>query len=177
MIETERLRLIPCELRHFEAILGDQQELAAMLEVKLDEDWLGFEAAREAMPHAYEYLKTHPSAHGWWMYLLVHTVDRTLIGLVGYKGPPDERGVVEIGYSLASRYRLRGLATESARALVDRAFSHRQVKSVDAHTLPERNGSVRVLEKLGMKYAGTVNDPDDGEVWHWTLQREDYGQA
>jgi RimJ/RimL family protein N-acetyltransferase len=177
MIETERLRLIPCELRHFEAILGDQQELAAMLEVKLDEDWLGSEAAREAMPRAYEYLKAHPSAHGWWMYLLVHRADRTLMGLGGYKGPPDERGMVEIGYGLSSRYRLRGLATEAARSLVERAFSHPQVKRVDAHTLPERNASVRVLEKLGMKQEGTAHDPDEGEVWHWTLEREDYPQA
>jgi [ribosomal protein S5]-alanine N-acetyltransferase len=145
-----------------------------MLDVRLDDDWLGFEAAREAMPHSYEYLKSHPSALGWWMYLLVHSADRALIGLVGYKGVPDERGMVEIGYSLSSRYRLRGLATEAARALIDHAFSHPQVLRVDAHTLPERNGSVRVLEKLGMKYAGTVHDPEDGEVWHWTLSRDDY---
>jgi len=177
MIETERLLLIPCELRHFEAILGDQRELARMLEVKLDDDWLGFEAAREAMSYSYEYLKAHPAALGWWTYLLVDKADRALIGLVGYKGPPDERGMVEIGYSLSSRYRLRGLATEAARSLVDRAFAHPEVTCVDAHTLPERNGSVRVLEKLGMKHLGTVNDPEDGEIWHWTLGREDYRQA
>ncbi|HEX8140420.1 MAG TPA: GNAT family N-acetyltransferase [Pyrinomonadaceae bacterium] len=177
MIETERLLLIPCELRHFEAILGDQRELARMLKVSLDEDWLGFKAARDAMSYSYEYLKTHPSALGWWMYLIVHKADRTLVGLGGYKGPPDEHGMVEIGYSLSSRYRLRGLATEAARALVDHAFSHAQVKRVDAHTLPERNGSVRVLEKLGMKQAGVGHDPDEGEVWHWTLGREDYRQA
>jgi RimJ/RimL family protein N-acetyltransferase len=177
MIETRNLRLIPCELRHFEAILGDEKELASMLQVTLADDWLGSEAAREAIPFFYEYLKSHPSAHGWWMYLLVHTADRTLIGGGGFKGVADERGMVEIGYSIASGYRLRGLATEAARALVEYAFSHPHVESVDAHTLPERSGSVRVLEKLGMKYAGTVNDPNDGEVWHWTLSREDYERS
>ena len=174
MIETPRLRLIPCELRHFEAILGDEKELASLLQVALDEDWLGFEAAREAIPYSYEYLKSHPTALGWWMYLIIHTADKTLIGVGGFKGEADEHGMVEIGYSIATGYRRRGLATEAAQALVDHAFSHGHVKRVDAHTLPERNGSVRVVEKVGMKYAGTVDDPDDGEVWHWTLSREDY---
>ncbi|HVG34302.1 MAG TPA: GNAT family N-acetyltransferase [Pyrinomonadaceae bacterium] len=176
MIESAHLQLIPCELKHFEAILGNEKALASMLNVAIDDDWLGFEAAREAVPYSYKYLKEHPDALGWWMYLLIHTTDRTLIGLVGYKGRVDETGMVEIGYSLSARYRLRGLATEAARALVDHAFSHPEINKVDAHTLPEKNGSVRVLEKLGMKFIGTVIDPDDGEVWHWSLRREDYSK-
>lgn len=177
MIETRNLQLIPCELKHFEAILGDEKELASMLGVEIDDDWLGFPPAREAMQPSFEYLKIHPSAAGWWMYLLIHKANKTLIGLVGFKGVADADGMVEIGYSLSSAYRLRGLATEAARALVDYAFSHPHVRRVDAHTLPERNGSVRVLEKVGMKFTGTVEDPDDGEVWHWTLSREDYSKG
>jgi hypothetical protein len=49
MIETSRLQLIPCELSHFEAIVNDETSLAALLQVELAEDWLGFAAAREAM--------------------------------------------------------------------------------------------------------------------------------
>ena len=40
--------------------------------------------------------------------------------------------------------------------------------------LPERNGSTRVLEKVGMEQVGTAHDPDVGEVWHWSLPRPDY---
>jgi RimJ/RimL family protein N-acetyltransferase len=174
MIESAHLQLIPCEPGHFEAILGDEEALASMLCVRIDDDWLGFEAAREAIPYSYRYLKEHPDALGWWMYLMIHRADKALIGIVGYKGRPDANGMVEIGYSLSVHYRLRGLATEAARALVDHAFSHTEVEKVDAHTLPEKNGSVRVLEKIGMKFVGTANDPDDGEVWHWSLSREDY---
>ena len=67
MIETERLRLVPCELEHFEAILADDNaRLAALLGVEVADDWLEFEAAREAMSYSDEYLKSHPSALGWW---------------------------------------------------------------------------------------------------------------
>ena len=177
MIETDNLRLIPCSLTHFGAMLRDESELAALLGVGLAEDWLGFSAAKEAMPPAYEYLRTHPKADGWWTYLFVHRADNTLIGVGGFKGEADEGGAVEIGYSIAPGYRGRGLAAEAARGMIEYAFSHPHVKRVVAHTLAERNASTRVLEKVGMKFVGAFQDPDDGEVWRWSLSREGYPKA
>jgi [ribosomal protein S5]-alanine N-acetyltransferase len=177
MIETLRLELMPCELPHFEAIIDDEQKLASMLQVTLAEDWLGFAAAREAMQPSYEYLKAHPLALGWWTYLFIHRADRVLIGLGGFKGPADEEGMVEIGYAIAPAYRRRGLAVEASHGMITYAFSHPEIKRVQAHTLAERNASTRVLERVGMKHVGTVHDPDDGEVWRWSLNREDYQTA
>ena len=54
-----------------------------------------------------------------------------------------------------------------ARKLVDLASTSAAVKQVVAHTLPETNASTRVLEKVGMVFAGEVMDPDDGRVWRW----------
>jgi RimJ/RimL family protein N-acetyltransferase len=173
MIETQTLTLIPCELTHFEALLSDQQRLAQMLGVSVADGWLAFP---EAIPRGYEYLEAHPDALGWWTYLIKHRADKALIGLGGFKGKASESGMVEIGYSIAPAYRQRGLATEAARGLIDYAFSHPQVKTVDAHTLAVVNPSTRVLEKVGMKKAGAVSDPEFGEVWHWRLSREDYQQ-
>jgi [ribosomal protein S5]-alanine N-acetyltransferase len=33
--------------------------------------------------------------------------------------------------------------------------------------LPERNPSVRILERLGFAHLGQVVDPEDGLVWRW----------
>ncbi|HEX8748834.1 MAG TPA: GNAT family N-acetyltransferase [Pyrinomonadaceae bacterium] len=177
MIKTERLRLIPCELEHFEALLRDERELARLLGVSLAHDWLGFEAARDAMSYSYEYLKSHPSALGWWTYLFIHGADNALIGLGGFKGEADSSGTVEIGYSLAPGYRRRGLATEASSAMIDYAFSHPHVREVIAHTLAERNPSTRVLERVGMKRDGVAQDPDEGEVWRWSLKRDEYQRS
>ncbi len=173
MIETSRLLIIPCELTHFEAILQDERRLSALLNVTLAKDWLGFPAAQEAMRPSYEYLKSHPSALNWWTHLFIHKADRALIGLGGFKGEANAKGMVEIGYAIAPNYRRQGLALEAARGMIRHAFSHAHVTRVDAHTLPERNASTGVLEKAGMKYVGVVQDPEDGEVWHWSLHRED----
>jgi RimJ/RimL family protein N-acetyltransferase len=160
-------------LQHFDAILRDERELASLLQLTPADDWLQPDA-QEAMPRSYEYLKSHPSALGWWVYLFAHKADETLIGVGGFKGVADEHGMVEIGYSIASGYRARGLATEAARGLLDYAFAQPHVTRVDAHTLAERNASVAVLEKLGMKHVETRYDADDGYVWRWSLSRGDY---
>src|SRR5688572_14547837 len=164
MIETENLKLIPCELSHFEVILNDPNQLEQVLGVTLTEGWLAFP---EAMQPGYEYLKANLDALGWWTYLFIHSKDKALIGNGGFAGLPDEKGVVEIGYAIAPAYRNRGLATEAAQGLVDYALSQPHIKMVDAHTLAQTNPSTTVLEKIGMKKIGTAHDPDEGEVWHW----------
>ena len=175
MIETVNLKLIPCELEHFEAILKDQKLLEQMLGVTVFDDWFDFPgvAGIEAIQYSYQYLKANPDVLGWWTYLFIHVKDTVLVGLGGYKGKADEAGMVEIGYAIVPAYRCRGLATEAAQGLVDYAFSHQHIQLVDAHTLAESNASTRVLEKAGMKHVGTAHDPDAGEVWHWSLKRED----
>ncbi len=169
MIETANLKLIPCELAHFEAILDDPKRLGGMLGVSVADGWMSFP---EAIPHGYKYLKANPDALGWWMYLFIHAGDKMLIGLGGFKGVVDEAGMVEIGYEIAPDYRNRGLATEAAQGMIDYAFSQPGIKIVDAHTLAEVNPSTSVLEKIGMKNIGTINDPEDGEIWHWRLESE-----
>lgn len=176
MIETASLRLIPCETRHFEAILEDEGRLERMLGVGVLDDWFDFPGVAdiETMRFLYEHLRANPGVLGWWTYLCVHVGDNMLVGTGGYKGPADESGMVEIGYAIVPAYRGRGLATEAARGLVDRAFSHAHVERVDAHTLAGPNASTRVLEKVGMKRVGTAPDPDLGEIWRWSLGRGDY---
>jgi RimJ/RimL family protein N-acetyltransferase len=179
MIETANLKLIPCELQHFEAILQDQKQLERMLGVTVFDNWFDYPgvAGIEAIRFSYEYLKAHPDALGWWTYLFIHVKDNALVGLGGYKGKADESGMVEIGYAIIPDYRCKGLATEAAEGLIHHAFSDAHMRRVEAHTLAEHNASTKVLGKIGMKNVGTIHDPDDGDIWRWSLSREDYGKA
>jgi RimJ/RimL family protein N-acetyltransferase len=104
-----------------------------------------------------------------WLYgfAIVEPAEGVIIGFCGYKGPPAEDGVVEIGYGLASAHRGRGYATEAAQELVRRAFASGAVRRVLAHTLPEENASTKVLTRCGFVHLGEVTDPEDGVVWRW----------
>jgi RimJ/RimL family protein N-acetyltransferase len=174
IIETANLQLIPCELAHVEAIMRDKKELEGMLGVKVPDNWLQFP---ESMPHVYQHLKSDSSALEWGFRLFVHAKDGVLIGEGGFKGKPDEEGVVEIGYALVPEYRRRGLASEAARGLADYAFSHAEVNIVQAHTLKDGTASINVLKRLGMTFVGTAEDPDEGEVLRWRVERKDYSIA
>jgi RimJ/RimL family protein N-acetyltransferase len=100
-------------------------------------------------------------------FAVVHRESRSVIGSAGFKGPPDEAGVVEIAYGMVPGYLGRGYATEAAAALVAFALASGQVRLVRAHTLPTANASTRVLAKCGFTRLGEVVDPEDGPVWRW----------
>src|SRR5438876_10725909 len=91
MIQAANLKLIPCELQHFEAILKGPNELEQMLGVTVLDNWFDFPsvAGIEAMQFVYEYLKSHPDAFGWWtspLILITHLIDHYLDG-------PDQESV------------------------------------------------------------------------------------
>ncbi len=106
----------------------------------------------------------------WGTWLFVALEPRTLVGYGGFKGPP-RGGEVEIGFAIAPAWRGRGLATEAAAELVDRAFAEPGVERVIAHTLAGENASTRVLARLGFARAADIVDPDDGPLWRWVRDR------
>ncbi len=166
MIKTTNLELIPCTLEHFEAALRDKQKLALMLGVSVPDSWPEFP---DSIQQGYDFLRAHPSALNWWMYLFIHRLDQVLVGAGGFVGRPDAAGVVEIGYSVVPEYRRRGLASEAARGLTDYAFAHPEVTEVRAQTLPDGVASIRILKKLGMSEIAR-----DEEVVGWAMRRSDY---
>lgn len=169
IIETENLQLIACDMPHFEAMRRDTGELGSMLNITVPDNWPVFP---DSIGHISDYHLKNPAPPEWGFYLFVHRQDRLLIGEGGFKGKPDAEGMVELGYALIPEYRRRGLATEAARALARYAFSHPEVKTVQAHTLPDGAESIKVLKKLGMKLVGTFHDPEDGDVLRWRMERE-----
>jgi ribosomal-protein-alanine N-acetyltransferase len=80
--------------------------------------------------------------------------NRKLIGLVAFKGPPDQNGVLETGYSVLENYQKRGIGTEATRAIMEWAFQDPAVQRIDAETFPELRPSIRVMERCGMRFLG-----------------------
>ncbi len=94
--------------------------------------------------------------------------DDTPMGFGGFKGPPDAANAVEIGYLTFARHEGRGVAKAVAAAMIAVARSHKAT-TVLAHTLCEENASTGVLRANGFVRDGFGEDPDEGQVWRWTL--------
>jgi len=169
VIETRRLKLICCDEAMLLAAIESDQAIGKLLGVNAARPWT--ENNERSFRFSLEKISSHPEEKKWWTYFHLLKKGNLLTGSCGFKGKPDENGTVEIGYEVARDYRNHGIATEIARALIEFAFSHDEVKLVCAHTLPEENASVRVLRKCGMQFSGESSDDDVGKVWRWELSK------
>jgi ribosomal-protein-alanine N-acetyltransferase len=154
-ILTARLRLV----------LGNREEALASVEGMSPSDRA--EVSPLWLARVRSSTSPDPWVHG---FTIVSRAPEVIIGMCGYKGPPDSDDSIEIAYGINPPYQGQGYATEAARALSTFAFDSGQVKVVRAHTKPENNASTRVLTKCGFECVGEVVDPEDGLVWRWELQ-------
>lgn len=171
VLETPRLYLVACNIPLYQAIFDGDEAIADYLHVEVQPNWSEF--GPDPTLSSYRQVQLDPQAFPWWMYLPIHRDDNRLLGACGYKGRPNAKGGVEIGYEIIPEYRNQGIATELAKALIDHAFMDNSVKFVQAHTLAHLNPSVSVLKKCGMEFVVELIDPDEGEIWQWRTLRED----
>ena len=168
---------------HLELIPYSPEQLLALIDGDVEfEKRMGFAAAKglrdffisdDVSPAWIESLRKssgpNPWKHG---FAVVDRESQSVVGSAGFKGPPDEEGMVEIAYGIVPDYEGRGYATEAAALLVRFASENDEVRLIRAHTLPTNNASTRVLTKCGFDKVGEVVDPEDGLVWRWERGKE-----
>jgi ribosomal-protein-alanine N-acetyltransferase len=167
-LETARLRLAPWSPEHLLAMIDGAARFEVDAGVRLADGVREMFVSGDVSPAWIAHLRSAPGPDPWTLgFAIVHRDDDRVIGSAGFKGAPDDDGVVEIAYGIAPSYEGCGYATEAARALVAFALERVDVTSVRAHTKPENNSSGRVLAKCGFQQLGEVMDPEDGLVWRW----------
>jgi len=167
-MSPSRLRLVDGTLALLSAALEGQSALEGLLGVSVAENWEGFPEALPLLRASYE---SKPEGHSWGSLFFIEPEVTTLVGFGGFKGAPSPDGVVEIGYAIAPAFRGQGLATVAVAQMVQRAFADVAVRAVDAHTLGHDNPSTRVLQKSGFRKLAEMEDPDEGSIWQWRLER------
>ncbi len=156
----------PFSIHHLEMLLAGKARFFAEFGISVAED---YELIPQMLQFSLKNLTAGSISPRWLTHMLILNEPRIMIGIGGYKGNPDPQGVVEIGYSIATSYQGKGLATQAARTLIERAFATKEVTVVRAHTLPQENPSTSVLKKVGMTFIGEFEDEQDGKVWRWEI--------
>lgn len=162
--ETKRLKLIQFSLELMKIASVDKHRLADQLGVHIPDAWPGQDFA-EALPFFIGEKEKHPS--DTWDGLVIHKDDNTVIGDIGFKGPPDQAGCVEIGYSIIPQYRNQGYATEATLCLIQWALQQRGITRVTAQCLPDNVGSIKVLRRVGMSQVAG----EDDDLLYWETPR------
>jgi RimJ/RimL family protein N-acetyltransferase len=106
---------------------------------------------RTCLEHSYR-------AWGFGPYAVVERARRAVIGYCGLFAFPDINGrpEIEIGYRLERAAWGNGYATEAACAVRDYAFAILQIPRLIALIDPANVASIRVAEKIGMRYEQEV---------------------
>jgi ribosomal-protein-alanine N-acetyltransferase len=119
-----------------------------------DNNVISRERAEEAVRDSLDCVERHGVGH--WLVLLGDT--EATAGFCGFI-VREEGEDPELMYGLAPEYWGRGLITEAASAALQWAFLARGFSRITAATDPPNTASIRVMERLGMRFLrrGTLN--------------------
>jgi RimJ/RimL family protein N-acetyltransferase len=92
-----------------------------------------------------------------WSAWIICAPDGVVVGDIGFKGPPDYSGTVEIGYQVLPVYQNQGFATESVAMLCNFAFS-KGVEKIEAEVLKTNKASLRVIENCGFVFVREIGE-------------------
>ena len=163
-IRTARLELVSMTLPFMELLLqgdtvGAGHEIGAVVPDNLRdhiEDFLRYRLAQ---------VRADPSIRRWLGRAMVLTDQdgtRRVIGTIGFHGPPDGQGRLEIGYSVQSAFRRHGFAREAVRAMLDWAVTDHGIRRFIASVAPTNEPSLALVRAFGFEQTGEQMDEIDG---------------
>ena len=156
VIETDRLLLRQLSLDDAEFILELLNEPSFL-------QFIGDKGVR-TLADAREYIRRGPLAsyelHGFGLYLTVlkeGDISIGMCGLIKRESLPD----VDIGFAFLPAYWSKGYALEAATAVLELGMRSHGLKRVVAITNPDNATSIRLLERLGLKYERLIRLTED----------------
>jgi RimJ/RimL family protein N-acetyltransferase len=159
---AERIRLVQLPWRALRALGdGDLESANAFAPVRLtpyfiQPDQRGTWARRAAQVSA------DPGAASWVTGVIWAADIGAAVGRAGFHGPPDERGMVEIGYSIDPYFRRRGYARAAFEVLLARAERDLSVHWVRVSIAPDNEASMAVVAPHRLVKVGEAWDEEDG---------------
>jgi [ribosomal protein S5]-alanine N-acetyltransferase len=160
-LQTARLELRPLPSLAARALPDDRETAARLLGTALSADW--------PQPDLLDVLPMQASAtqaeEGFGVWVIIERGSTTVVGDIGFMGPPGDDGGVEIGYCVVPDRRGRGYAGEAVQTLVGWALTQPGVGSVAARCDVLNVPSIRTLERAGFLRSGESR----GEV-RWRLE-------
>jgi ribosomal-protein-alanine N-acetyltransferase len=150
MLETERVRLEPWETGDWQGLHAIASDGEVMRYISGGTPWNELQTQEFVARQI-----RHFAERGYCLWKLSVKSDevgeRDVDGLCGIQ-PLAETNEIEVGWWLARPYWGQGIATEAARAAACDAFDRARLPRLVAIARKENAASLRIMEKLGMKY-------------------------
>ena len=92
-------------------------------------------------------INENPNSNRWLVRAVIDADSGEIVGHAGFHGPPDENGMVEIGYTIDEAYRRRGYARATAAALIAYAAADPAATTVRASIRPDNVASLATIRR------------------------------
>lgn len=149
-LETKRLRLVPMTYDFILKVTDNDLSAYDLLRAVKTETWPESADIKDIFHILRDILKDKPNPDGFDAWLFINKENNTIVGDGGFKGAPDENGVIDIGYAIIEPQRRKGFALEAVTALLEWGLSQDNVKTVTADCLVDNIPSIKMLRKIGM---------------------------
>lgn len=161
-LSAPAVRFAPLPPRSLQALLaGDLAAARTITGVRLS-DWFLSEEITWLWRLRLDQIARDPKAADWIVRAAVSVPDEVVVGAAGFHGPPDDVGMVEIGYSTDPVYRRRGYAKAMVAELLRWAAAEPSVVTVRASISPENHASLATIAGFGFTHVGEQWDDEDG---------------
>lgn len=162
-VTSNRLNLVPMTLEFMEALLGGDRERAqAMVGYQIPADWP--QGVESVLRFRVAVARAQPQAVPLLLRAIALRADpAVVVGRIGFHGPADNDGMLEIGYEVFPAYRRRGYAREAVLAMLRWAQGDPAVLRFRASISPQNVPSRRLVGALGFTQVGRQWDELDGE--------------
>ena len=158
ILETERLTLRQMRVEDAEFIFELVNEAAFIRNI-------GDKGVR-TLDDARNYILNGPVASyakfGFGLYLVTLRATGEAIGICGLL-KRDSLEDVDVGFALLEKFRRKGFAYESVAAVMEYGRNALGLKRIVAITSPDNEDSMRVLEKIGLRFEKTIRMPGSDE--------------
>lgn len=148
ILRTLRLRLEPVQDSHFEGLRALHSDPLAMR-------FLGGSKTENEVRTWISAAQGHWTRVGFNWWAVIERETEELLGAVSTQHiENDDTKPIEIGWRFRSEHWGKGYATEAGREMLRFAFHEVGVSEVYAVAKPENEASLRVMERLSMRYVG-----------------------
>jgi len=123
----------------------------ALLGAKKAETWPEAADIKDTLHILQDSLKEKANPDGFDSWLFISKENDTVVGDGGFKGFPNENGIIDMGYAIIESQRRKGFALEAVTALLEWGLSQDNVTAVTADCLEDNIPSIKILTRIGMR--------------------------
>ncbi len=153
MVETERLIIKPLTYEQVLSFLKLNDVLESEMGLNPNQRSISVQLLHGIENYTIPWLKAHPENYLYYtMWIVIDKFENTIVADLSFKGAPNDKGEIEIGYGAQPHCRNKGYMTEAVGGMINWAKGQEKVKVILAETRSDNIPSIIILKKNNFEF-------------------------